>query len=129
MLNIIQVFINIPFHKGACIPSLTFQEFWDVNIWSISKLNVHYIALHGISWMSTLNLCLRKGTWWGFGHDWNGTLEPFPDWKEGQIPTPREFIVLKTFVIEQKPKMQYLHGSSKINVVTWNSYYKIRIVI
>jgi hypothetical protein len=37
-----------------------------------------YFALHGISQTSTPSLCLRKGTWWGFGYEWNGTLEPFP---------------------------------------------------
>jgi hypothetical protein len=37
-----------------------------------------YFALHGVSQMSTPSPCLRKGTWWGFGHEWNGTLEPFP---------------------------------------------------
>jgi hypothetical protein len=48
-----------------------------------------YFAFHGVSQTSTPNLCLRKGTWWGFGHEWNGTLEPFPLLKEvGQILTP-----------------------------------------
>jgi len=37
-----------------------------------------YFALHGVSWTSTLSPRLRKGTCWGFGHEWNGTLEPFP---------------------------------------------------
>jgi hypothetical protein len=37
-----------------------------------------YFALHGVSWASTPNPYLRKGTWWCFGHEWNGTLEPFP---------------------------------------------------
>jgi hypothetical protein len=35
--------------------------------------------------MSTPNPCLRKGTWWGFGHEWNGTLEPFPWLKRSKI--------------------------------------------
>jgi hypothetical protein len=38
-----KVFINIPFHVGVHITSFTFQFFWDVNIWNISKLNVHFI--------------------------------------------------------------------------------------
>jgi len=37
-----------------------------------------YFALHGVSRTSTPNPYLRKGTWWGFGHEWNETLEPFP---------------------------------------------------
>ncbi len=54
-----------------------------------------YFALHGLSRISTPNPCLRKGTWWGFGHEWNGTLEPFPGLKEvGQILAPRGFIIL-----------------------------------
>jgi hypothetical protein len=54
-----------------------------------------YFAFHGVSQMSTPSLCLRKGTWWGFGHEWNGILEPFPLLKEvGQIPAPREIIIL-----------------------------------
>ncbi len=38
-----EVFINIPFHKGACIPLFTFQEFRDASIWNISKLKGHFI--------------------------------------------------------------------------------------
>jgi hypothetical protein len=38
-----KVFVNIPFHMGACIPSFTFQEFRDASIWNISKLNGHFI--------------------------------------------------------------------------------------
>ncbi len=38
-----KVFVNIPFHKGARIPSFTFQEFRDASIWNISKLNGHFI--------------------------------------------------------------------------------------
>jgi len=54
-----------------------------------------YFALHGVSRTSTLSHCLRKRTWWGFGHEWDGTLEPIPSLKEvGQIPRPREFIIL-----------------------------------
>jgi hypothetical protein len=37
-----------------------------------------YIGLYGVSRMSTPNPCLRKWIWWGFGHEWNGTLELFP---------------------------------------------------
>jgi hypothetical protein len=40
-----KVFVNIPFHKGARIPSFTFQEFQDASIWNISKLNGHFIFL------------------------------------------------------------------------------------
>jgi hypothetical protein len=36
-----------------------------------------YFALHGVSQTSTPNPCLKKKTWWGFGHEWNGILEPF----------------------------------------------------
>jgi hypothetical protein len=36
-----------------------------------------YFAFHGVSQTSTSSLCLKKGIWWGFGHEWNGTLEPF----------------------------------------------------
>jgi hypothetical protein len=28
-----------------------------------------YFAFHAISQTSTLNPCLRKGTWWGLGHE------------------------------------------------------------
>jgi hypothetical protein len=28
--------------------------------------------------MSTPILYLRNGTWWDFGHEWNGILEHFP---------------------------------------------------
>jgi len=35
--------LNIPFPRGACIPSFTFQELWDESIWNISKLNGHFI--------------------------------------------------------------------------------------
>ncbi len=35
-----KVFINTPFHRGARIPSFTFQEFQNTSIWNISKLNV-----------------------------------------------------------------------------------------
>jgi hypothetical protein len=38
-----KVFVNIPFHKGVYIPSFTFQEFRNANIWNISKLNGHFI--------------------------------------------------------------------------------------
>jgi hypothetical protein len=38
-----KVIVNIPFHRGARIPSFTFQEFRDVSIWNISKLNGHFI--------------------------------------------------------------------------------------
>jgi hypothetical protein len=38
-----KVFVNIPFHEGVCIPLFTFQEFWDVSIWNISKLNGRFI--------------------------------------------------------------------------------------
>jgi len=38
-----KVFVNIPFHRGAHIPSFTFQAFRYVNIWNISKLNGHFI--------------------------------------------------------------------------------------
>ncbi len=38
-----KVFINIPFHRGVHIPSFTFQEFQNVSIWNISKLNGHFI--------------------------------------------------------------------------------------
>jgi hypothetical protein len=38
-----KVFVNIPFHRGVRIPSFTFQEYRDVNIWNISKLNGHFI--------------------------------------------------------------------------------------
>jgi hypothetical protein len=38
-----KVFVNIPFHRGAHIPLVTFQEFQDVSIWNISKLNDHLI--------------------------------------------------------------------------------------
>jgi hypothetical protein len=38
-----KVFVNIPIHMGACIPSFTFQEFQDASIWNISKLNGHII--------------------------------------------------------------------------------------
>ncbi len=51
-----------------------------------------YFALHGTSRMSTSSPCLRKGTWWGFGDEWNGTLEP------NAIP----------------------NGSLKINTMIWN---------
>ncbi len=39
-----------------------------------------YFALHkpSLYLTSTPNPCLKKGTWWGFGHEWNETLEPFP---------------------------------------------------
>jgi hypothetical protein len=37
-----------------------------------------YFAFDGISQTSTPSPCLKKWTWWGFGHEWNGTLEPFP---------------------------------------------------
>jgi hypothetical protein len=37
-----------------------------------------YFAFHGVIRTSTPSLYLRKGTWWGFGHEWNGTLESFP---------------------------------------------------
>jgi hypothetical protein len=74
-----KVFVNTPFHRGIHIASFTFQEFQDANICNINKLNVHFILLS----MAYLrhphqSPCLRKGTWWGFGHEWNGTLEPFP---------------------------------------------------
>jgi len=36
-----------------------------------------YFALHGVSYTSTPSPCLKNGTWWGFGHEWNGILEPF----------------------------------------------------
>jgi len=36
-----------------------------------------YFALHGVSQTSTPSHYLKKGTWWGFGHEWNGTLDPF----------------------------------------------------
>ncbi len=36
-------FVNIPFHKGVRMPSFTFQEFWNVSMWNISKLNGHFI--------------------------------------------------------------------------------------
>jgi hypothetical protein len=39
----LKVFVNISFYAGACIPLFTFQEFQDVNIWNISKLNSHFI--------------------------------------------------------------------------------------
>ncbi len=39
-----KVFVNIPFHKGAHIPSFTFQKFRNANIWNISKLNGHFIC-------------------------------------------------------------------------------------
>ncbi len=39
----LESFVNIPFHGGACIPSFTFQEFWDASIWNIRKLNGHFI--------------------------------------------------------------------------------------
>jgi len=38
-----KVFVNIPLHRGAHIPSFTFQELWDASIWNIIKLNVHFI--------------------------------------------------------------------------------------
>ncbi len=38
-----KVFVNIPFHRGAHIPSFTFQEFHNASIWNISKLNIHFI--------------------------------------------------------------------------------------
>ncbi len=38
-----KVFVNIPFHTCACIPSFTFQEFQDASIWNINKLNGHFI--------------------------------------------------------------------------------------
>ncbi len=38
-----KVFVNIPFHRGADIPSFTFQEFQDASIWNINKLNGHFI--------------------------------------------------------------------------------------
>jgi len=37
-----------------------------------------YFALHGVSQTSTPSPYLKKGTWWGFRHEWNGTLEAFP---------------------------------------------------
>jgi hypothetical protein len=37
------VLLNIPFHKGAYIPSFTFQEFRYASICNISKLNDHFI--------------------------------------------------------------------------------------
>jgi hypothetical protein len=38
-----KVFVNIPFHTGAHIPSFTFQKLRDVSIWNITKLNGHFI--------------------------------------------------------------------------------------
>jgi hypothetical protein len=37
-----KVFVNILFHRGACIP-FNFQEFQNASIWNISKLNGHFI--------------------------------------------------------------------------------------
>jgi hypothetical protein len=38
-----KVFVNIPFHKGVGILSVTFKEFRDASIWNINKLNGHFI--------------------------------------------------------------------------------------
>jgi len=69
-------FVNIPLHRGANvhllrIPRCEHMEHKQIE-WSL------HFALHGISQTSTPSPCLRKDTWWGFGHGWNGTLEPFP---------------------------------------------------
>jgi len=113
-----KVFVNIPLHMGAHIPLFTFQELWDVSIWNIIKSNVHFI-LPSMAYPR----CSHQVFVWekGLGGvlDMNGMRlwNPLHDWREvTQILVPREFIVLKTFIIEQKPKMQYLHGSLKINV-------------
>jgi hypothetical protein len=59
-----------------------------------------------------------------------GFWNPSHDWMEvGQILALRKFIILKTFIIEQNPKMQYLHNSFKINTMTWNSHCNIHIMI
>ncbi len=89
-----------------------------------------YFAHHGILRMSTPSPCLKEGTWWGFGHEWNEILESFPWLKKSNTNSSTKRIqILKTFIIEQKPKMQYLHGSFKIDVVTWNSHCNTDIMI
>jgi hypothetical protein len=65
-----KVFINIPFVHLPRILKCEHMEHKQIE-WSL------YFALHGVSWTFTPNPCLRKGTWWGFGHEWNETLEPF----------------------------------------------------
>jgi hypothetical protein len=60
-----------PFIHLSRIPKCKHMEHKQIE-WSF------YFALHGVSQNSTPSLCLRNGTWWGFGHEWNGTLEPFP---------------------------------------------------
>ncbi len=126
-----KVFVNIPFHKGACIPSITFQEFWDVSIWNINKLNVHFI-LPSMAYPKHPHQVLvwEKGLGGVLDMNGMGFWNPSHDWKEvRQIPTLKEFIILKAFIIEQKPKMQYLHGSLQIDVMTWNSHYNTHIMI
>jgi hypothetical protein len=100
-----KVFVNIRFHGGACIPSFTVQEFRDVNIWNINKMNVHFILPfmvyperphQALVWKRGLGgvLDMNGMKIWTLSHDWR---------EVGQILTPKEFIILKTFIIEQKP--------------------------
>jgi hypothetical protein len=126
-----KVFVNIPFHWGVCIPSFTFWEFWNVNIWNINNLNVHFI-LPSMAYLGHPHqvLYLRKGTWWGFGHEWNGTLEPFT-WLKGSMTNSYTKRIHNSKSIHHwtKPKMQYLHKSLKIDIMTWNSHCNTHIMI
>jgi len=91
-----KVFVNISFHKGACIPSFTFLEFRDVSIWNTSKLNGHCILAFMV-----YPACPHQILVWesGLGGvlDMNGMgiYNSSHDWREvGQIPAPKEFIIL-----------------------------------
>jgi hypothetical protein len=126
-----KVFVNIPFHEGARIPSFIFQEFWDATIWNIIKLNVHF-NLPSMVYPRRPHQVLvwERGLGGVLNMNGMGLWNPSCDWRKvQQILAPKEFIILKTFIIEQKPKMQHLHNSLKIDVVTWNPHYNTHIMI
>jgi hypothetical protein len=71
-------FVNIPFPQGCSYPLVHLKILRCEHMEHKQIKWSFYFALHGVSQTSTLNPCLRKRVWWGFGHEWNGTLKPFP---------------------------------------------------
>jgi hypothetical protein len=75
-----------PFVHLPRIPRCEHMEHKQIK-WSL------YFALHGVFQTSTPSPCLRNETWWGFGHEWNVILEPFPWLKEVAHSYTRKFII------------------------------------
>ncbi len=131
------VFVNIPFHEGAHIPSFTFQELWDANIWNINKLNVHFI-LPSIVYPG----CPHQVHVWekklGGVLDMNGMgfFEPFP-WLKGSRTNSYTKIIHNLKNIHHWIKTQNCNTYTApfksmlwlgIPIVILTSWYKIPIV-